>query len=163
MLISIIEAIGDKDKYLVKMISSVEKMIFIDSYTVILKARAISERIIRNIFVSEGIVETSDMNQKERIILLQEQGIFSEEIAKMFHTLRFFGNRAIHDELEGAFETSLMVYRLLFRVLCWYVVVYVKDDFVCGDYVEPGVIGRINEAEGKLSEAVNLVMGKAYV
>ncbi|MEN8077539.1 hypothetical protein ABFP60_11305 [Clostridioides difficile] len=81
----------------------------------------------------------------------------------MFHTLRFFGNRAIHDELEGAFETSLMVYRLLFRVLCWYVVVYVKDDFVCGDYVEPDVIGRINEAEGKLSEAVNLVMGKAYV
>ncbi|MEN8077538.1 hypothetical protein ABFP60_11300 [Clostridioides difficile] len=78
MLISIIEAIGDKDKYLVKMISSVEKMMFIDSYTVILKARAISERIIRNIFVSEGIVETSDMNQKERIILLQEQGIFSE-------------------------------------------------------------------------------------
>lgn len=71
-------------------------MMFIDSYTVILKARAISERIIRNIFVSEGIVETSDMNQKERIILLQEQRIFSEEIAKMFHTLRFFGNRAIH-------------------------------------------------------------------
>lgn len=163
MFNNIIEAIGNEDRYLVQMISSVDKMLFIDSYTVILKARAISERIIRNIFVSEGILEGNDMNQKERIDFLEKQELLPEEIVKHLHTLRFFGNRAIHDELEGAFEISLMMYRLLFRVLSWYVVVYVKHDFVCGSYAEPDVIGRINEAEGKLSEAVNLVMGKAYV
>ena len=143
MLVNIINGLVSDDSYLVKMVASVDKMIFIDSCSVILKARAISERMVSNIIKYEGISGTDGMNQKERIISLQKKDVISEDIARMFQTLRFFGNRAVHGELEGVFETSLMVYRLLFRVLTWYVVNYVKYDFECGDYVEPDVIGRI--------------------
>lgn len=143
MLVNIINGLESDDNYLVKMIESVDKMIFIDPCSVILKARAISERMVNNIIEYESISGTDGMNQKERIILLQKMKVFSEDIAKMFQTLRFFGNRAIHGQLEATFETSLMVYRLLFRVLTWYIVNYVKYNFESGNYVEPDVIGRI--------------------
>ena len=61
------------------------------------------------------------------------------------------------------FETSLMVCRVLYRVLSWYVIVYVCCDFVPSSYIEPDIIGRIAESEKRVSDAVNLVLGKAYV
>ena len=103
------------------------------------------------------------MNQKDKINLLERQDFFRDDVYRAFHTLRVFGNRAIHDELEGVFETSLMVCRVLYRVLSWYVIVYVCCDFVPSSYIEPDIIGRIAESEKRVSDAVNLVLGKAYV
>ena len=103
------------------------------------------------------------MNQKDKINLLERQDFFRDDVYRSFHTLRVFGNRAIHDELEGVFETSLMVCRVLYRVLSWYVIVYVCCDFVPSSYIEPDIIGRIAESEKRVSDAVNLVLGKAYV
>ena len=56
-----------------------------------------------------------------------------------------------------------MVCRVLYRVLSWYVIVYVCCDFVPSSYIEPDIIGRIAESEKRVSDAVNLVLGKAYV
>lgn len=163
MFKDIIKVISEKDRYLASLIESVDKMLLVDSYTVILKSRAIGERVIKNIILIEGITGTDEMNQKDKINLLEKQDFFRDDVYRAFHTLRIFGNRAIHDELEGVFETSLMVCRVLYRVLSWYVVVYICCDFEPCNYIEPDIIGRIVDAERKVGDVVNLVLGKAYV
>lgn len=163
MFSDIISVISAKDKYLASLIESIDKMLLVDSFTVILKSRAIGERVVKNIILIEGITGTDEMNQKDKINLLERQDFFRDDVYRSFHTLRVFGNRAIHDELEGVFETSLMVCRVLYRVLSWYVIVYVCCDFVPSSYIEPDIIGRIAESEKRVSDAVNLVLGKAYV
>lgn len=163
MFSDIISVISERDKYLASLIESIDKMLLVDSFTVILKSRAIGERVVKNIILIEGITGTDEMNQKDKINLLERQDFFRDDVYRAFHTLRVFWNRAIHDELEGVFETSLMVCRVLYRVLSWYVIVYVCCDFVPSSYIEPDIIGRIAESEKRVSDAVNLVLGKAYV
>lgn len=163
MFNDIIKVISEKDKYLASLVESVDKMLLVDSCTVILKARIIGERVVRNIILAEGITGTVEMNQKEKISLLEGQEFLSYDVAKDFQSLRFFGNRVIHDEIENVFETSLMVNRILYRILSWYIIVYVSCDFEACRYIEPDIIGMISDAERKVSEAVNLVLGKAYV
>ena len=117
MFSDIISVISERDKYLASLIESIDKMLLVDSFTVILKSRAIGERVVKNIILIEGITGTDEMNQKDKINLLERQDFFRDDVYRSFHTLRVFGNRAIHDELEGVFETSLMVCRVLYRVL----------------------------------------------
>ena len=51
MFKDIIEIIKEKDRYLAELIYNIEKMIYVDSYTVILKGRTIGERIVKNIII----------------------------------------------------------------------------------------------------------------
>ena len=141
MFSDIISVISERDKYLASLIESIDKMLLVDSFTVILKSRAIGERVVKNIILIEGITGTDEMNQKDKINLLERQDFFRDDV----------------------FETSLMVCRVLYRVLSWYVIVYVCCDFVPSSYIEPDIIGRIAESEKRVSDAVNLVLGKAYV
>lgn len=144
MLIEISEIIKSKDRYLAALIENIDKMIFIDPYTVIFKGRIIAERIVKIIISDEDLMQVGELNQRDKINLLASEGLLKDEIYKALHTLRIFGNKAIHDELDGAFESALMVYRLLYKVLSWYVTVYVKYDYEIRKYVEPNIIEIMN-------------------
>ena len=51
MFSDIISVISEKDKYLASLIESIDKMLLVDSFTVILKSRAIGERVVKNIIL----------------------------------------------------------------------------------------------------------------
>lgn len=144
MLKEIAEIIKEKDRYLGGLIENIDKMIFIDAYTVILKGRIIGERLVKAIISDENLEQIGEMSQKDKINLISNEGLLEGEILNGFNTLRIFGNKAIHDELDGAFENALMVYRILYKVLSWYITVYVKHDYVIGNYVEPNIIELIS-------------------
>ena len=69
MFSDIISVISERDKYLASLIESIDKMLLVDSFTVILKSRAIGERVVKNIILIEGITGTDEMNQKDKINL----------------------------------------------------------------------------------------------
>lgn len=76
MFSDIISVISERDKYLASLIESIDKMLLVDSFTVILKSRAIGERVVKNIILIEGITGTDEMNQKDKINLLERQDFF---------------------------------------------------------------------------------------
>ena len=73
MFTEMAEIIKEKDKYLAEIIKNFEEMLFIDSYTVILKGRTMAERIARNIIAAENIKENEEISQKDRIYLLERE------------------------------------------------------------------------------------------
>ena len=88
MFSDIISVISERDKYLASLIESIDKMLLVDSFTVILKSRAIGERVVKNIILIEGITGTDEMNQKDKINLLERQDFFRDDVYRAFHTLR---------------------------------------------------------------------------
>ena len=88
MFSDIISVISERDKYLASLIESIDKMLLVDSFTVILKSRAIGERVVKNIILIEGITGTDEMNQKDKINLLERQDFFRDDVYRSFHTLR---------------------------------------------------------------------------
>lgn len=152
------EIIKEKDKYLAEIINNFEEMLFIDSYTVILKGRTMAERIARNIIAAENIKENEEISQKDRIYLLERERLLEEEVTKAFHTIRYLGNRVIHDEVEGEFETSLTIYRNIYKVLAWYVPLYISNSFEVKEYLEPKVIEKIKNVEKEANGVKNIIM-----
>ena len=138
MFSDIISVISERDKYLASLIESIDKMLLVDSFTVILKSRAIGERVVKNIILIEGITGTDEMNQKDKINLLERQDFFRDDVYRSFHTLRVFGNRAIHDELEGVFETSLIEGKVKVHTAYEDMTLYPKDKAV----LENGLLTR---------------------
>ena len=66
MFSDIISVISERDKYLASLIESIDKMLLVDSFTVILKSRAIGERVVKNIILIEGITGTDEMKVSHR-------------------------------------------------------------------------------------------------
>ena len=147
MFKEIAKIISGRDRYLAELVENVGNMIYIDSYCVILKGRSIAERVAKNIIAIEEIKDKDELNQKDRIYTLEVEGLLEEEISKAFHTIRFLGNKVIHDEIEGAFETELTICRNLYKILSWYVVVYIDHNYEIKEYMEPKIIEKIREAE----------------
>ena len=84
MFSDIISVISERDKYLASLIESIDKMLLVDSFTVILKSRAIGERVVKNIILIEGITGTDEMNQKDKINLLERQDFLGMMFIDLF-------------------------------------------------------------------------------
>ena len=60
--------------------------------------------------------------------------------------------------MEGEFETSLTIYRNIYKVLAWYVPLYISNSFEVKEYLEPKVIEKIKNVEKEANGVKNIIM-----
>lgn len=128
----------DKDyRYLNNYIRDINDSLFKAPHTAIIKGRTFIENLTQEIAKLEGYGLLSNMTQVERLRKLELEGVFNDEIEKLFHTVRVLGNKAAHSDVEGELEVALNIHKNIYKITCWFVEVYVDPEFETIPYKSP--------------------------
>ncbi|AOR23772.1 DNA phosphorothioation-dependent restriction protein DptF [Clostridium taeniosporum] len=128
----------EKDyRYLNNYIKDINEALFTSPHTAIIKGRTFIENLTQEIAKIEGYGLLNTMTQVERLRNLEEEGIFTEDIDKLFHAVRLLGNKAAHSNLEGELEAALNIHKNIYKITSWFVEVYVDPMFEALPYKNP--------------------------
>ncbi|WP_139368006.1 DNA phosphorothioation-dependent restriction protein DptF [Priestia abyssalis] len=116
---------------------SIEDVFYHDPQTVLIKGRIFSEKLSKRIAVEQDLHELNYLKQVERIQRLEKEDILPREIAGSFDTVRYLGNKAAHEHMEGDLENAFKVHKHLFQIAVWFMEVYGSYEFVAQKYRHP--------------------------
>lgn len=97
-----------------------------DPNTAIIKIRQLGEYIAKAIIKAERIEEVNNDNQLDRIKLLKEKDLISDEIEAIFHIIRKKGNKAVHKGFEDKDEAETLL-SLVVKLSAWFNELYGSD------------------------------------
>lgn len=128
----------DKDyRYLNNYIRDINESLFIAPYTSIIKGRTFVESLTQEIAKLEGDGLLNTIPQVERLRKLELEGVFNDNIEKLFHTVRLLGNKAAHSDVEGELEVALNIHKNIYKITCWFVESYIDPNFEALPYKNP--------------------------
>lgn len=116
---------------------SAENNVYHDPHTTIMKLRLFGETLARFILAVENIREAPRTTQVERINTLRREDLIEKELIDMFETIRYKGNRAVHQAGYGEPEEAKALLQITFRLSVWFMEVYGSWDFEAAEYQEP--------------------------
>lgn len=97
-----------------------------DPNTAIIKIRQLGEYIAKAIIKAERIEDIDNDNQLDRIKLLKEKDLITDEIEEIFHIIRKKGNRAVHKGFEDKDEAETLL-SLVVKLSAWFNELYGSD------------------------------------
>ena len=110
-----------------------ERNTFIDPSTSLSKLRLLTEKLSKFILEYERIGEPEYTDQMKRIQILFNNGVISQEINDLLHTIRKSGNKAAHTG-EGSSAEAKYILRQTVKVVKWFAAVYenldAPDEFI---------------------------------
>lgn len=124
-------------RYLNNYIRDIDEVLFTSPHEAIIKGRTFVENLTQEIAKLEGYGLLNMMTQAERLTKLTTEGIFTEDIDKLFHSVRLIGNKAAHSNVEGELEAALNIHKNIYKITCWFVEVYVDPNFEALPYKSP--------------------------
>ncbi|ETI90599.1 MAG: hypothetical protein Q607_CBUC00054G0059 [Clostridium butyricum DORA_1] len=128
----------DKDyRYLNNYIRDINNAIFSSPHEAIIKGRTFVENLTQEVAKLEDHGLLSNMTQIERLRILESDGIFTEEIYKLFHSVRIIGNKAAHENVEGELEAALNIHKNIYKITSWFVEVYIDRNYEALPYKNP--------------------------
>lgn len=128
----------EKDyRYLNNYIREINEVLFTSPHEAIIKGRTFVENLTQEISKLEGYGLLNMLTQAERLRKLTSEGIFTEDIDKLFHSVRLIGNKAAHSNVEGELEAALNIHKNIYRITSWFVEVYVDPNFEALPYKSP--------------------------
>ena len=128
----------DKDyRYLNNYIRDINNAIFTSPHEAIIKGRTFVENLTQEVAKLEDHGLLSNMTQIERLRILESDGIFTEEIYKLFHSVRIIGNKAAHENVEGELEAALNIHKNIYKITSWFVEVYIDRNYEALPYKNP--------------------------
>ncbi|MBE6048927.1 MAG: DNA phosphorothioation-dependent restriction protein DptF [Clostridium sp.] len=137
----------EKDyRFLINYIDEINKVIFVSPHEAIIKGRTYVENLTKEITNLENHGLMIEESQFERIKVLDEDGVFTQEILDCFHAVRLAGNKAAHDNVEGELEIALNVHKNIYKITCWFVEVYIDHNFEAEPYKNPMPVGQASTA-----------------
>ena len=107
-----------------------------DPNTSLLKLRQLTELLAQHVASRVGQYVSSEESQYELIRRLQDQGIFSREIAQLFGEVRRAGNTANH-ELTGDHRSALAALKIAWQLGVWFHRTFKKPGFKSGPFIPP--------------------------
>ncbi|WP_406542344.1 DNA phosphorothioation-dependent restriction protein DptF [Clostridium ljungdahlii] len=126
-----------KYRYLNNYIRAINESLFVAPTTAIIKGRTFVENLTQEIAKLEGYGLLNHMTQVERLKKLEFEGVFSDNIEKLFHAVRLQGNKAAHSDVEGELEVALNMHRNIYKITCWFVKTYIYQKFEALPYKSP--------------------------
>lgn len=124
-------------RYLNNYIRDMNEALFVSPNTSIIKGRSFLENLIQEIARLKGYGLLNDIIPAERLRKLEVDGIFSDNIKRLFHSVILQVNKATHLDFEGQFEAALNIHISIYKITCWFVKVYVNSDFEALPYKSP--------------------------
>jgi type I restriction enzyme R subunit len=127
---------ADKWPLLAEVGDLVEKNLYLDPNTSLIKLRIFGEILVKYLLAYENIKDPEDGKPISRLNILAAKGVIPDRLLPLFHSIRKNGNRAAH-EAFGSVEVAGNHLHFAHRVACWFRQAYGEDRFTPLDYVLP--------------------------
>jgi hypothetical protein len=114
-----------------------ESSIFTSPRTILTHARVFVENILTNVMAYENMKEHPTITLKDRLQLLESEGILLADIRDALHNIRKAGNQASHDARMFRYSEALLSWEELYKVVKWYIEVYAPLSIKVPDYQDP--------------------------
>lgn len=114
-----------------------ENSIYTSPRTMLTHARIFVENILQQVIQAEKLPDEPRSNLKERIDLLNENGVLVSEIRDALHHVRQIGNQAAHDTRMFRYSEALLSWESVYKIVKWYVELYGPVNFVVPSYQDP--------------------------
>lgn len=126
-------------KELALLARELENSIFNSPRTMLTHARVFVENILLQVMKHEEIMGDQFLTLKDRLDLLNEQGVFTSEVRDALHHVRQIGNQASHDSRAFRYSEALLSWEALYKIVKWYIEVYAPLSIQVPDYLDPSV------------------------
>jgi len=107
-----------------------------DPNTAMLKTRQLAELLAQHVATRVGVFRNADEPQYELIRRLQDEGIFTSEIAQLFTEVRRTGNAANH-AMAADHETALRTLKVAWQLGVWFHRTFGNAGFKSGPFIPP--------------------------
>jgi hypothetical protein len=114
-----------------------ENSIFTSPRTMLTHARIFVENILKQVIRAEKLPDEQWANIKDRIDLLNVNGILNSEVRDALHHVRQIGNQAAHDTRTFRYSEALLSWESIYKIVKWYVEVYGPLDLSVPSYQDP--------------------------
>ena len=114
-----------------------ENSIFTGPRTMLTHARIFVENILQQVIQAEKLPDEQWTNLKERINLLNDNGLLIADIRDALHHVRQIGNQAAHDSRMFRYSEALLSWESVYKIVKWYIEVYGPIDVAVPDYQDP--------------------------
>lgn len=122
---------------LTRTLQELENAIYNSPRSMLTHSRTFIEVLLEKVMIRENIRNQPFMKLKERIRILDDNGLLTPEILHALHEVRKLGNMAAHDTRQFRFSESLTAWEHIYTVVKWFVEVYESYDLEVPEYVDP--------------------------
>jgi len=124
-------------KELAFLAGELENSIFSSPRTMLTHSRVLIENILQQVMEYEKIKENPRITLKERLTMLENEGILTTEIRDALHVVRQLGNQASHDKRKFRYSEALLSWEAIYKIVRWYVEVYTSYSIKVPEYQDP--------------------------
>ncbi|WP_297712358.1 DNA phosphorothioation-dependent restriction protein DptF [Clostridium sp.] len=117
--------------------TDIDKLVFTEPYSVIVKSRVYIEKLSVEIAKLENMESLNNGNLADRLSSLSRNGILDSDIGEYFYKVRKIGNRATHDEVETELVLALNIHNYIYKITCWFIETYIDYNFKSPIYKSP--------------------------
>lgn len=114
-----------------------ENSIFSSPRTMLTHSRVLIENILQKVMEYEEIKEEPRITLKERVDILDGEGVLTGEIRDALHLVRQLGNQASHDKRMFRFSEALLSWEAIYKIVRWFIEVYTDLSIEVPEYQDP--------------------------
>ncbi|SES16475.1 protein of unknown function [Gracilibacillus ureilyticus] len=133
-----------------------ENSVFASPRTMLTHSRVFVEGVVQRVLQIENISDTDCDSLKDRLFLLKENDLVTEEQLTALHQIRKSGNEASHQTRAFRYVEALIAWEALYIVIKWFVEVYGSPSIKVPEYRDPAIeqerTYEIQELELRLKE-----------
>ncbi|WP_163536264.1 DUF4145 domain-containing protein [Gracilibacillus sp. YIM 98692] len=129
--------LNDVSKELASIARELEHSVFTSPRTMLTHARVFVEGVVSRVLHLENISDSGGDGLIDRLTLLKEDGLATEEQLEALHTVRKLGNEAAHQTRAFRYSEALIVWEALYIIIKWFVEAYGSPTIQVPSYQDP--------------------------
>lgn len=137
----------------------IDKLVFIEPHTVIVKSRIYIEKLSEEIARLEGLNNLNIVSLVDILNSLRRHGVLDNDIGEYFYQVRKIGNKAVHEEVETELLLALNIHNYIYKITCWFIETYIDYNFKSPIYKSPKSIND-TKVDKKNSNILMKLIGK---
>ena len=139
--------------------TNIDKLVFTEPHSVIVKSRVYIEKLSEQIAKLEGLDNLNVVSLADRLSSLSRNGVLDNEIGEYFYQVRKIGNKAAHEEVETELLLALNIHNYIYKITCWFIETYIDYNFKSPIYKSPKPIND-TKVDKEHSSILMKLMGK---
>lgn len=159
MNISVFKYLEKEYPELYSLAIDIDKLVFIEPHTVIVKSRIYIEKLSEEIARLEGLNNLNIVSLVDILNSLRRHGVLDNDIGEYFYQVRKIGNKAVHEEVETELLLALNIHNYIYKITCWFIETYIDYNFKSPIYKSPKSIND-TKVDKKNSNILMKLIGK---